>query len=342
MGPLTLVAKMFAQVWNGARLPSLLVLGALATLPPAPAHADSAVEPSPLESDFPDPFVLRDGDAYYAFATGGKGRNVQVARSRDLTAWAVLPDALPTLPSWAARDGGLTWAPSVLRREHHYVLYYTAADTGSGFQCISRAIASRIEGPYVDDSPRPFVCQTGEATPFCGSIDPSPFVDAAGRAWLLYKSDENSPKCRTTPRIWSQELSDDGLNVVGEASSLLGTDRDWEGPLIEGPSMIRDGDGTLLFYSANWYESANYAVGYARCEGPRGPCRKMTIDGPLLKSRGGELGPGGQEIFRDTFGDAWFAYHAWSAPKTSYASGGARSLRFARVGLTHAAPLVTP
>ncbi len=332
---------MLLHVRNGARLFVVLALGALATLPTSAAQADSP-EKSPFDSDFPDPFVLRDGDSYYAFATGAGGRNVQVARSRDLTAWSMLPDALPTLPSWAAREGGLTWAPSVLRRERHYVLYYTAADTGSGFQCISRAVAQRAEGPYVDDSPRPFVCQTGETTPLCGSIDPSPFVDATGRAWLLYKSDENSPSCRGTARIWSQALSDDGLSVVGSASMLLATDRPWEGPLVEGPSMIQDGNATLLFYSANWYESADYAVGYARCDGPAGPCKKMTVDAPLMKSGQTGLGPGGQELFTDLFGRAWMAYHAWIPPKTTYADGGRRALRLARVGFSQGTPLIIP
>jgi len=336
---------MLVHVRNGARLFMALAPFALATLPTSAAQADSqaeSVEPSPLDSDFPDPFVLRDGDGYFAFATGANGRNVQVARSRDLTAWSMLPDALPTLPPWAARERGLTWAPSVLRRERHYVLYYTAADTGSGFQCISRAIAERAEGPYVDDSPRPFVCQTGEATPLCGSIDPSPFVDGSGKAWLLYKSDENSPSCRGTARIWSQALSDDGLSVVGAASMLLATDRSWEGPLIEGPSMIQDGSSTLLFYSANWYESADYAVGYARCEGPAGPCKKITVDGPLFESNETALGPGGQEIFTDLSGRSWMAYHAWTPPTTTYADGGRRSLRLARLTFSQGTPIITP
>lgn len=332
---------MLVHLRSGARLSTVVALAALAALPTSAAQADPP-EPSPFEADFPDPFVLRDGDSYYAFATGTHGRNVQVARSRDLAGWAWLPDALPTLPSWAVRDEKLTWAPSVLRRERHFVLYYTAADTGSGFQCISRAVAARAEGPYVDDSPRPFVCQTDDTTPFCGSIDPSPFVDVGGRPWLLYKSDENSPSCSGKSRIWSQALSDDGLSVVGSATLLLGTDRPWEGPLIEGPSMVRVGGSTLLFYSANWYESENYAVGWARCDGPAGPCKKMSIDGPLLKSHETALGPGGQEIFADHDGRRWMAYHAWTAPKTSYADGGMRSLRLARLAFSEGAPLLTP
>lgn len=329
---------MLAQLRTGAaRLALAVALGAV----PSAAHAGASLD-SLFETDFADPFVLRDGLTYYAFATGANGRNVQVARSRDLLSWTRLTDALPQLPSWAAPGPGLTWAPSVLRRGDRWVLYYTTADTGSGFQCISRAIASRPEGPYVDDSLRPFVCQAGGATPFCGSIDPSPFVDADGRAWLLFKSDENAPTCRSRPRIWSQQLSDDGLSVIGAPNALLATDQVWEGPLIEGPSMTRAGDHTLLFYSANCYESRDYAVGYAVCEGPAGPCSKRTTDAPLLKSTERVIGPGGQEIFSDILGRPWVAYHAWTTAKTSYAAGGMRALRLAPLDIRDGSPTITP
>jgi hypothetical protein len=42
-------------------------------------------------------------------------------------------------------------------------------------------------------------------------------------------------------------------------------------------------------------------------------------------------GPGGQEFFRDRYGEPWIAYHSWTTPLTSYASGGVRSLRVDRV-----------
>lgn len=288
--------------------------------------------------DFADPFVLREGDTYYAFATSARGQHVQVTRSNDLTTWTALPDALPQLPVWATQDATLTWAPSVLRREHGFVLYYTARDAASGFQCVSRATSTRPEGTYADDSARPFVCQPS----LCGSIDPSPFVDAAGRAWLLWKSDENATACNTPSRIWSQPLSDDGLSVEGTPTALLTMDAPWERPLVEGPSMLRDGDATYLFYSGGWYESPGYAIGWARCDGPLGPCTKMTSREPLVKSFGATLGPGGQEFFTDTFGRTWMAYHAWTAPRATYASGGARSLRLARLGFADGAPIVAP
>jgi beta-xylosidase len=283
---------------------------------------------APPPRDFADPFVLRAGDTYYAFATNSGHVNVQVERSTDLKTWTPLPDALPQLPPWAQRAAGLTWAPSVLPRGNGYVLFYTAREVRSGVQCISRATSQQPQGPYTDDSSEPFVCQRA----LCGSIDPSPFVDSDGRAYLLWKSDENGAACRSAPRLWAQELGTDGLSLRGAPAPLLVKDAGWEGALIEGPSMVRSGPGTVLFYSANAYDSAQYAVGYARCKGPLGPCEKVTRMTPLLASVGLMLGPGGQELFTDVAGKLWMAFHAWTQPHTAYPSG-ARSLRLAQVEL---------
>ena len=299
-----------------------------------------------LAHDFPDPFVVRDGATYYAFATNAAGKNVQVARSGDLARWDDLPDALPALPRWAQQTFGLTWAPAVLARPGGaWVLYYTTRDASSGFQCVSRATSTRPDGPYPDDSATPLVCQVTGQSRFCGSIDASPFVDVDGKAYLVWKSDENAAACSAPPRLWIQELSPDGLSLVGPVALLLTKDQAWEGVNIEGPSMTRAADGTyLLFYSANDWETASYAVGYAVCDSPAGPCRKATTDaagGPWLRSRGDALGPGGEEVFTDVAGRPWLAYHAWSAPVTGYAGGGARSLRIDALDFVGGAP-VTP
>jgi hypothetical protein len=68
----------------------------------------------------------------------------------------------------------------------------------------------------------------------------------------------------------------------------------------------------------------------------------MTLDAPLMKSAGTMLGPGGQEIFTDTLGRAWMAYHAWTAPHTTYCSGGVRSLRLSRLSLSDGTPTIEP
>ncbi len=292
----------------------------------------SAGEPSPpvFPFNFGDPFVLSAADGYWAYATNGGGGNVQLVRSLDLRTWQWVGDALPTLPSWATPHR--TWAPSVLRRGDRFVLYYTATERASGRQCISAATAGHPRGPFVDRSARPFLCQRQLG----GSIDPSPFVAADGRSYLVWKSDGEAVGGRA--HLWSQPLAPDGLSLTGRPSPLLGPDQAWERRTVEGPSMVQDGDDHYLLYSANSWNTRDYAVGFARCATPTGPCRKPT-DGPILRAHGSIAGPGGQEVLRDRHGQLWLTFHAWTEPYIGYPNR--RTLRFLRLGFGFGRPVVS-
>lgn len=272
--------------------------------------------------DFPDPFVLRSGRAYYAYGTNSGGGNVQVRSSTDLVTWSRQADALPVLPQWV--QPGHTWSPSVLARGDTFVLYYAARYRRWGRQAISVATAPRPEGPYVDGSTKPFIFQRR----FGGSIDPSPFVDADGQAYLLWKADANA--VGRQPSLWGQRLADDGQSLVGSSTRLLVQDAAWERPLIEAPSLVLS-DGTyFLFYSANWWMSRDYGVGYATARSVLGPYAKITTAGPWFGSDGQVSGPGGQEFFVDADGALRMVYHGWEPHAVGYPAG-ARSLRIATV-----------
>src|SRR5213075_3275876 len=82
-----------------------------------------------LDEDFPDPSVILAPDGfYYAYATqtlrDGQWTNIQVARSSDLIHWQQLGDALPEKPSWAMQTQDF-WAPFVVRKGDHYLMYYS-------------------------------------------------------------------------------------------------------------------------------------------------------------------------------------------------------------------------
>jgi beta-xylosidase len=280
-------------------------------------------------ADFPDPFVLNAAGTYYAYGTNAGGANVQLLSSTDLAGWTRLGDALPRVASWA--EPGNTWAPTVLPRRGQYVLYYTVREPRAGRQAISVATAPQPQGPFTDVSTAPLVFQLSMG----GSIDPSPFVDVDGTAYLLWKSDANA--LRLASSLWVQPLADDGLSLVGSPGQLLDLDADWEHPLIEAPALLRDGGTYYLFYSANWWNTSGYAVGYATADNVLGPYRKATTAAPWLSSDAGVAGPGGQEFFTDVAGATWMAYHAWQPGQVGY-PGGARTLRIARLGLDGGRP----
>jgi beta-xylosidase len=254
------------------------------------------------DANFADPFVLGVGGEYFAFATNGPLGNVQTLRSPDLIHWEQIGDALPKLPSWST--AGKVWAPEVaMHGPDRFLMYYTTADDRSGRQCVSLAVASRPEGPYVDQSRAPLICQPDEG----GSIDASPFVDAAGHRYLYWKNDGNAIGIDTW--IYGSRLSPDGMRLIGERIRLFKQDLPWEGHLVEAPFML-ERDGILhMFYSANAFDKAEYAVGHAVCQTALGPCKKSGD--PLLVSSDDAAGPGHNMVIRDKDGRYWFVYHAW-------------------------------
>jgi beta-xylosidase len=270
--------------------------------------------------DFADPFVLRVDSTYYGYATNAGGWNVPMLRSDDLVHWTPAGDALPVLPSWAEPSRRLTWAPSVLALGGRYILFFTTRDHRSGRQCTGRAEGASPVGPFIDRDSVPFVCQSDLG----GSIDASVVRDSTGQLYLIWKNDGNC--CGSPVSLWSQRLSDAGRNLLGAPVQLLQTDQPWEGSLIEGPTMWREAGRWHLLYSANRWNTGEYATGYAACTTPLGPCLKPQSV-PLMASNGSMAGPGGAETFEDVQGRRWIAYHAWTAGHVGYAAGGVRSLR---------------
>jgi beta-xylosidase len=276
-----------------------------ATAPPTAGGKGTFQNPV-LEDDFPDPFILTVGTTYYAYATNGSGKNIQRARSTDLVHWEILSDALPALPSWAQMGGSLVWAPEVLAVGDHYVMYYTARDTQSDKQCIGVAVGSTPDGRFKDTNDKPFVCEPDQG----GDIDPDVFRDG-DKVYFYWKNDGNC--CGLTTHLYGQELSADGLHRVGPwPAALEENDQLWEGRVVEAPTMVQHGGHYYLFYSGNDYAGLPYAVGYAACDGPLGPCRDAP-ENPILKSRPEPppvVGPGHQSIVQ--VGDqTWIVYHVW-------------------------------
>ncbi len=280
--------------------------------------------------DFPDPFVLRVGDGYVAYATNGATENVRTLRSRDLVHWRPGPDAMPEPATWALR--GWTWAPSVLSRaDGTFVLYYTARSFDRGLQCVGRAVARSATGPFVDSSAGPLVCQAELG----GSIDADVFRDDDGALYLYWKNDGNC--CGLPTAVYAQRLSRNGLRLVGRRVPIVKNDAGWEATTVEAPTMWRH-DGTyLLFYSGNAYNTEQYAVGYAACRGPLGPCEDGP-ENPILSTRCGAVGPGHQAVVQ-VGARTWLVYHAWSPGEVGSVAPG-RSLWLDRVEWDGARPVV--
>lgn len=274
--------------------------------------------------DFADPFVLRVGSTYYAYSTQNEDEHVPKLTAGGIFGTARVSEALPQLPAWS--EPGAVWAPAVLPRSDGFVLYYTTSARRTERQCLSWAFSPEPGGPFVDSSSGPFVCPSHG-----GAIDPSPFVDTDGRTYLLWKSD-------AARGIVSQELAPDGRSLVGEPRPLLQPDQPWERGVVEAPSMVAQDGRYYLFYSGNDWATARYAIGYAVCDSPLGPCSKAP-NGPWLASTDEAEGPGGQDVFTDEQGQLWMALHAWVRGDVGYPDG-ARNLFVVRLTFVNSVPTV--
>lgn len=279
--------------------------------------------------DFADPSVMRVGTTYYAFATNTGGKLLPEMTSTDLRTWRARysatgkwwqNDALTSAASWARKHYAhgawrvTTWAPSVRPVQGGYVAAYVApVSLNPQKMCISLAYATRPLGPFVDRSTRPFVCRTGQQ----GAIDPSIYQDLDGIPWLLWKT-EGIPHQEPT-RIWTRRLNATATGFAPRSltRNLLTTSMAWEGNVIENPSMVNVGGRTYLLYSANRYSTAQYAIGYAVCTTPAGPCARPVVR-PLLATGGRVAGPGGPDAFVDGSGALRLAYAAWDLDHVGY------------------------
>jgi len=268
---------------------------------PAPTPTPPAGLMNPFfDQDFPDPFILSSGAGYIAYATNGADSNVQTLTSPDMITWTRGGDAMPNLPSWTT--AGKVWAPEVAKVGGKYLIYYTTPAPDHSIQCVGVAQADRPLGPFVDHNTKPLVCQSDQG----GSIDPSPFKAPDGKRYLYWKNDGNAIGVDTWISV--QQLSNDGTHLVGRPKRLFRQTEPWEGKLIEAP-FGWEHDGTYyLFYSANDYASADYAVGYATASSPLGPFTKHPE--PVLTSDAVASGPGHCALIEKD-GNVWMVYHAW-------------------------------
>lgn len=254
---------------------------------------------------FADPGVLHAADEYIAYGTSAPSCPedgcpmywVPRYTSPSLKRPAELADdAMPDMPAWVHPDDRDIWAPSVARIGDQYVMYFAAtAGPGGGLptgaKCLGLATSRSVAGPF-RPSPHALWCVGGGFW----ALDPYPVSD--GDRWFLLWREDDADNVRG--RIVGSEMTADGMGFTGaNKPTLMAGEAPWEdgggvggrtgaggiGP-IENPAIARHPETGqwLLTWSANRWETRDYATGLATCMGPLGPCARVSRDEPWLRT----------------------------------------------------------
>ncbi|QIL01753.1 family 43 glycosylhydrolase [Sphingomonas sinipercae] len=112
----------------------------------------------------------------------------------------------------------------------------------------------------------------------------------------------------TTP-ILAQRLASDGTSLLGSPTVAISNDQLWEGHLVEGPFLWKQGKHYFLFYAANDFTDPAYGIGVAVGESPLGPFTKHQA--PLLKTARSWAAPGHASVALGPDGQPHIFFHAF-------------------------------
>ena len=282
-------------------------------------------------TDIGDPFVLKtETDGYYMYCTSAPN-GFYCWKSEDLVNWSGKEMCYVRQPdSWCV---DCFWAPEVVFYEGKYYMFYTAKNQQDSLR-IGLAVSEKPGGPFLDVKNEPLF-DFGYA-----AIDANVLIDADGKKYLYYSRDcsENVVDGLKKSEIYGVPLSDDLLSVQGEAVKLLTPQQKWEKESgdtqwNEGPEMITHEGKYYLTYSANFFASPSYSLGYAVSDSPLGPFVKAE-ENPLLTSgiRKDVSGTGHHSFTMSPDGtQLWAVYHSHTNPQ---APSGNRKVNIDRAGFT--------
>lgn len=250
--------------------------------------------------DVPDPAIIKDGSAYYIYATG---EGIPIRRSRDLRTWTQVGRVFPTAtPSWAQRAVPGTqypWAPDIAYFNGRYHLYYALSTFGSQNSVIALATNVTLDPSsrryrWVDQGP---ILESKAGVSAFNAIDAAVVVDERGTPWLSWGSFWGGIKLRRLDASGKPSTQDTTVHSIasrGDPDAVKGPN---DTQAIEGPYIVRKDGWYYLFVSWDMCcqgANSNYNVRVGR---------SRTITGPYLDRDGRDLAKGGGTLVLASYDD---------------------------------------
>ncbi|UYZ62099.1 glycoside hydrolase family 43 protein [Hymenobacter weizhouensis] len=288
---------------------------------------------------FPDPFVLRHKNLYYAFGTTGKGRTSDgriftVLTSPNLVDWKPAGGALLPPPE---ADGADFWAPEVVEHKGTFYMYYSR---GGG--AIAATVGHRLHVATSRNPAGPYHEVAQIKVP--GSqftIDAHPFRDVDGQWYLFYARDFTDTDTANGYRPGTGLVADKLVGMTrlaGQERTIMRARHDWtvfeknrlmplygnqtfpEWHTLEGPFVRRHEGRYYCFYSGANFLTDRYGVDVCVADSVLGPYTDAGAENGarVLHSVPGKVrGPGHHSHIMGPDGRTeYLVYHAWNEAMT--------------------------
>lgn len=199
-----------------------------------------------------DPAVIKEGNTYYVFCTGGRSGQgvVPIRTSTNLRTWKSSGFVFDALPEWATREippARNAWAPDISRFNGKFHLYYSVSSFGSRNSAIGLATTPTLEPTssnyrWTDEG---LVLRSFADKDDWNAIDPNLVIEDAANVWLAWGSFWGGIKMRRVdPSTGHLSTTDTTLY------SLSSRSRDAPiGGSVEAAFIVRHGDFWYLFVS---------------------------------------------------------------------------------------------
>lgn len=261
-----------------------------------------------------DPTIVRESGSTWWSASTGQGIGMKYSTNNGKTWTDGLPIFSKPLSWWKTYAPNMTtndvWAPDLEYYRGRYYCYYSVSEFGKNNSAIGLVSCSSIsKGDWRDDG---MVVYSKAGKSKFNAIDPNLAVDANGKPWLVYGS-------------WF-----DGIHVVRLAQNTMkpaGSDTKIAARSggIEGACVMYDKNSGYYYMFASVGKcclgvNSTYKIIYGRSKSITGPY--VDKSGKALTSGGGTVldagnsrwvGPGGQDVYRNSSKGYVIARHAYDA-----------------------------
>ncbi len=280
-------------------------------------HGPQTYQNPVFAHSFPDPFVLKHGNSYFAYCTGHwtDGKVFGVLHSNDLINWTPVGGAMEPVNDPAP----FYWAPEITYENGLYYLYYSMGN--EALMHLRVATSDRPDGGFVDTGRR--------LTDVDFAIDAHVFRDDDGQDYMFYAVDFLDHSHIGTGIVVDRMT--DRFTLEGSPRTVVRAKYDWQvydparkekggvrWHTVEGPFVFkRKGKYYVMFSGGNW-QNPTYGVSFAATDSlDRSGEWDQFCDGsevlPILRTYPGQLaGPGHNSVIRGLNNrELYCVYHYW-------------------------------